>query len=132
MFTKHGLHMNNLGTEKVMKQITNSVLEILQNKTQQGPLLLLLYINDFPQITNSNSKIVPFADDISIIVTNPNHSDLKNDINKLFNDINEWFKANLLSINIDKTYFMHFSTKNSYLTDLNITYNNKKYLKSLI
>ena len=27
-----------------------------------GPLLFLLYINDLPQITNDNSKIVLFAD----------------------------------------------------------------------
>jgi len=37
-----------------------------------GPLLFLLYINDLPQITNDNSKIVLFADDTSMIITNPN------------------------------------------------------------
>jgi hypothetical protein len=35
MFTKHGLDMNNLEREKVMKQIVNTVLEILQKKTQE-------------------------------------------------------------------------------------------------
>ena len=41
-----------------------------------GPLLFLLYINDLPQITNdNNSKIVLFADDTSIIITNPNFTD---------------------------------------------------------
>ena len=37
-----------------------------------GPLLFLLYINDLPQITNDNSKLVLFADNASIIITNPN------------------------------------------------------------
>jgi hypothetical protein len=37
-----------------------------------GPLLFLLYINDLPQITNDNSKTVLFADDTSMIITNPN------------------------------------------------------------
>jgi len=37
-----------------------------------GPLLFLLYINDLPQITNHNSKIVLFADYTSMIITNLN------------------------------------------------------------
>jgi len=36
-----------------------------------GLLLFLLYINDLPQITNDNSKIVLFAVDSSMIITNP-------------------------------------------------------------
>jgi hypothetical protein len=38
------------------------------------PLLFLLYINDLLQITNKNSKIVLFADDTRMIITNPNPS----------------------------------------------------------
>ena len=40
-----------------------------------GSLLFLLYINDLPQITNDNSKIVLFADDTSMIITNLKPSD---------------------------------------------------------
>jgi len=39
-----------------------------------GPLLFLCYINDLLQITNDNSKTVLFADDTSMIITNPNPS----------------------------------------------------------
>ena len=42
-----------------------------------GPLLFLLYINDLPQITNENSKIVLFADDTSVIITNPDPLNLR-------------------------------------------------------
>jgi len=48
-----------------------------------GPLLFLLYINDLPQITNENSKIVLFADDTSIIITNPNPLNFEKSVNKI-------------------------------------------------
>jgi hypothetical protein len=91
-----------------------------------GPLLFLLYINDLPQITNDNSKIVLFADDTSIIITNPNPKNFENSVNKIFQHIHEWFSTNLLSLNLDKTHYMQFVTKNSSLIDLNITHGNKK------
>jgi hypothetical protein len=78
-------------------------------------LLFLLYINDLLQITNNNSKIVLFADD-----TNPKPSDFEKSVNIIFQDIDEWFNANLLSLNLDKTYFIQFMTKNSSSFDFSI------------
>jgi len=51
-----------------------------------GPLLFLLYINDLPKIINSanlkiNLKTILFADDTSVIVSNPNVTDLEQNIN---------------------------------------------------
>jgi len=54
-----------------------------------GPLLFLLYINDLPRITNDNSKIILFADDTSMIITNPNPLNFEKSVNKIFQDINE-------------------------------------------
>jgi hypothetical protein len=91
-----------------------------------GPLFLLLYVNDLPKITDENSKIVLFADDTSIIITSPNPIQFKNNVNKIFQDVNRWFSTNSLSLNIDKTHYMQFITKNSSLIDLNISHGNKK------
>jgi hypothetical protein len=38
--------------------------------------------------------------------------------------LNAWFSANLLSLNLDKTHFMHFKTKNSCYIDFLINYGN--------
>ena len=91
-----------------------------------GPLLFLLYINDLPQITNVNSKTVLFADDTSVIIINPDPHKLGEDINKMTQNINDWFDANLLSLNLDKTHFMRFVTKNSSLNDFDSSHGNIK------
>jgi len=91
-----------------------------------GPLLFLLYINDLSQITNDNSKIVLFADDTSMIITNPNPLSFEKSVNKIIQDINEWFNTNLLSLNLDKTNFIHFTTKNNSSVDFNIMHGNMK------
>jgi hypothetical protein len=83
-----------------------------------GPLLLFfspLCINDLPKImnntvTNSKSKMVLFADDTSIIVTNPDPINFIKVIDTVFKHINEWFNANLLTLNFDKTSFVQFIT----------------------
>lgn len=69
---------------------------------------------------NNNSKPFLFADDISIIVTNPNPTDFKNDISTVFEHINVWFKVNLISWNFDKTYYIQLTTKNNSFVDMGL------------
>jgi hypothetical protein len=88
----------------------------------------LLYVNNLPKITDENSKIVLFADDTSIIIASPNPIHFKNNVNKIFQDVNRWFSTNLMSLNIDKTHYTQFITKNSSFIDLNISHENKKKL----
>ena len=40
-----------------------------------------------------------------------------------FNCVNKWFKINLLSINVDKTHYIQFKTKNKSTLDMNIVCN---------
>jgi hypothetical protein len=76
-----------------------------------GPLLFLIYVNDLPV----NDKTVPilFAKDTSIIVKSSNSRDFQTNMDTAFNCVNKWFKVNLLSINVVKTYYIQFKTKRS-------------------
>jgi hypothetical protein len=59
-----------------------------------GPLFFLLYINDLPSSFHHVSMPTFFADDMSLIYTNSNLTDLENGINTLFSSLNNWFETN--------------------------------------
>jgi hypothetical protein len=73
-----------------------------------GPLFFLFYINDLPGIITDISQPVLFADDTIILISKPSPTEFIYDINKVFGNINDWFKINLLSLNFDKTYLFNF------------------------
>jgi hypothetical protein len=58
--------------------------------------------------TDSDSKVLLFTDDTSIIITSPNQEGLQIALNKTICDINSWFKANSLLPNLNKTYYLQF------------------------
>ena len=71
-----------------------------------GPLLFLIYINDF--YLASNLKNVMFADDTNLFLSDENISESFQQMNKELKSVLTWFKANKLSINIDKTKWTVF------------------------
>jgi hypothetical protein len=96
-----------------------------------GPLLFLLYINDLPKIINDKTVLLLFADDTSLLVTSSNYDDLHQKLNTAFHDINEWFKANQLSINFNKTHSIQFTaSNNNSLIEIKVAYD-KKQITSL-
>jgi hypothetical protein len=44
--------------------------------------------------------------------------------------MNDWFKANLLTLNFDKTYFIEFLTKNHCPMDIHIDYDSDQTVNS--
>ena len=94
-----------------------------------GPIFFLIYINDLPNLASIGTKTLLYADDISIIVTSPNLEKFETKIDKIFGDINNWFKVNQLILNYNKTHYLQFNMKNSWDYDLKLNYQGN-YIKS--
>ena len=75
-----------------------------------GPVLFLIYINDFPDCTNF-FKFTLFADDSSLLCDFKNdcstniHQQVNSELKKVYN----WLQSNKIKINIDKSKFMIFN-----------------------
>ena len=72
-----------------------------------GPLLFLIYINDF----NNSFDLLDFhlfADDVNLFYSNNKLSHLETSLNQELINICNWLCANKLSLNVDKSYFIIF------------------------
>jgi len=76
-----------------------------------GPLLFLLYINNLPKFINKTSAPIIFADNTSILFAHANLIDLSKNICIVFTTLNKWLRANHLSLNFNKTNYVHFTSK---------------------
>ena len=89
-----------------------------------GPLLFLLYINDLKHCHKycNNSKLsvefVLYADDTNIFISCQSLHECINAGNKVLESIRSYMKSNLLHINLDKSYYMHFPPKAKAYTGL--------------
>ena len=59
-------------------------------------------------MTANSAQLVLYADDTSFIITNPSPMEFANKLNKVLADVNEWFRNNLLSLNLNKTTYLQF------------------------
>ena len=74
-----------------------------------GPLLFIFYVNDITYTSNILDFIL-FADDTTILYSHKDINSKVNMVNKELQEVNNWFKANKLSINASKTNFMILGT----------------------
>ena len=89
-----------------------------------GPLPFLLYVNDLPKIINKDSTPLVFDDDTSILFAHSNLTDLNTNVHIVFTTLNKWLRANQLSLNFNKTNYVHFTTKGNMSVNLEIDFNN--------
>ena len=75
-----------------------------------GPLLFLIYVNDFPCIIKETATYL-YADDTAIFINAKTEQDLQSKLNILLPNVTKWFVANQLSLNTDKTFYQIYSNK---------------------
>jgi len=80
----------------------------MENQKVQFSALYFLIIINLPTVTAKNTKLVIYADDTCLIINNPSCIEFANKLNIIFNNINEWFRKNLLFLNFNKTTYLQF------------------------
>ena len=94
-----------------------------------GPLLFIIYINDFAQASKMFNFLI-YADDTTLSSTlnvfsdNTHDQNLESLINEELIKINDWLKINKLSLNVVKSKFMIFQKKKKNIQILNVKIDN--------
>ena len=110
-FSTHNSPHNILLTE--VKSDLSSIICGVPQGSILGPLLFNLYVNDLPQIDNISSYYLLYADDTNIIFSTNDSSSLNKKMDTVLSNTTSWFKRNHLSLNTQKTNYMHIIPKHN-------------------
>ena len=88
-----------------------------------GPLIFLIFCND---LSNNlmHSSCIQFADDTTVYCSGRNLRYLKWQITEDLGNISDWFKANKLTLSLNKTNYMIFNPKPNEPIDTTIYFEN--------
>ena len=75
-----------------------------------GPLLFIIYINDLSHVSDF-IRFILFADDSTAAKSDTNLEKLAQDMTREFSLISEWLNVNKLSLNVIKTKYIIFCTR---------------------
>ena len=112
---KQYVHYNGCDSDK--KTVTHGVPQ----GSILGPLLFILYINDFSRSSDLLFSIL-FADDTSVFIEGTNYDKIIDIVNNELERIHIWMRANKLTVNIKNTHYMMFHRTRIKHKPRNITY----------
>ena len=84
-----------------------------------GPLIFLIFVNDL-HLQLEMMSCIQFADDTTLLFSHKNLKYLRYNVESDLEIVHDWFHANKLTLNLDKTALMLFG-KNNNSVDLEIT-----------
>ena len=106
---------------------SNSHVETIKCGVPQGsvlgPLLFIIYTNDFPRCLILTTSIL-IADDTTVYLSSKNVTYLYTMMNIELLNLTDWFKANKLSLNISKTNCMLFTYKKQQDNNIDLQLSN--------
>ena len=87
--------------------------------TVLGPLVFILYVNDFREKMGDEIEVLQFADDTSIICHSKTESNLLSKAEIVFRLTDQYMRQNQLTLNRDKTEIIIFKNdNNSHITEI--------------
>ena len=98
---------NRRRNQQIHKSLQNEIKHTVPKGSVLGPLLFSLCVNDL-LLNIQDAKLVLFADDINILITNKNIDAVKARLNRLTKQFETWFSNNSLIVNPDKTKAIQF------------------------
>jgi hypothetical protein len=90
-----------------------------------GPLLFNIYINDFAVEISKISKVIMFADDMSILFTAKDFNNLKMKLDIVLTHMSMWFESNQFALYLNKTQMITFIPTSATSFPLHISCFNK-------
>jgi len=78
-----------------------------------GPLLFIIYTNDLSINVTNCQACIQYADDTSFLITGKTNEEMASNTEETLKEAKQWFDANKLKINENKTQKLAFSLKNN-------------------
>ena len=84
-----------------------------------GPLLFIIYINDLSHVA-LRCFLVLFADDSNLFYSGKDINELTKCMNDELENVLYWLDVNKLSLNVNKTHYIIFTSRNVTISDIDI------------
>ena len=77
--------------------------------TVLGPLIFIMYINDFPEKMKKREDVLQFSDETCVVCHSKSGKNLLCEINSVFENTDSYMRQNMLTLNQNKTEIVVFS-----------------------